>query len=825
MSKDELTCKISAVCKHKERKPKKPHYIPRPWGKPYNYKCFQCPFTCMEKSHLYNHMKYSLCKNSLSLLIESDWPYKKSTLLNSDLRLLQSSEKRRLELESGDGVSVACDPPTKGAGRWDPPARSASAEPSAADLNALEGSDEQTRSSREREKVGLGEEQIATDHCHKTQGPRCSSQSDLQTPPRSKVAKLSKKAEGDFIITDVFSLKDSVMRGKGKLEAKLKHNKLPKSCVGDGGILMEEWRRVVAPGQRRQPGDIHAPCADASVMPCYPPPAYSDYQEPQGLNLSVLGVNYPVNHSLFSYLSPSISCNGPQVAQAPYLGSPAKLVHPHSGHLQAVHLPGRSAVPPRFFYPLLFEQTLHTAGCQSGQDPANPTNMLASRTMEVPHKPYLRKVPVVRPHVNKPPVPRAEGTPAYKPFSEQKCPTLAGEGPGAASVHHSPTCQRSRCVEDRCVETTPAKHQEASLTLCPRAGETSSCLGGDKAQRSAPESEETPSQLPVPLPSENPKQPGNSEPPRTEGISSSSQKMPPRCTAELEETTEENDRSSPELRKSSPPATSPVSNNLCRSGQASNCLQTDGGKNGSVVLINDLCKVIHEYQDVEEQLCFVVDEDTPGQKQLRGQLTKIRKELFHIRQVLEKTSKQHEGPLDLSVKKSPDGVVRNWKNGEGPEETFESCGSLVGAEQVAGEQRRGSTITKAKPSQNCHANSCAEVHKFERLGTSPDTDTVATQKADDPTRRPSGPQPPKSIAAETTFTNRATKCEADSSVPLSTEGKFVIQPLPVSVENCCKGKALKRTPSGEDQKGGGKLCVLTPFVADRLGSIKQNRII
>uniref|UniRef100_A0A672N4V8 Proline-rich protein 35-like n=1 Tax=Sinocyclocheilus grahami TaxID=75366 RepID=A0A672N4V8_SINGR len=76
MSKED--CKVG--CKHKERKPKKPHYIPRPWGKPYNYKCFQCPFTCMEKSHLYNHMKYSLCKNSLSLLIESDWPYKKEQL-------------------------------------------------------------------------------------------------------------------------------------------------------------------------------------------------------------------------------------------------------------------------------------------------------------------------------------------------------------------------------------------------------------------------------------------------------------------------------------------------------------------------------------------------------------------------------------------------------------------------------------------------------------------------------------------------------------------------------------------------------------------------
>lgn len=53
-----------------ERKPKKPHYIPRPPGKPYKYQCFQCPFTCNIKSHLFNHMKYNLCKNSISLVTQ-----------------------------------------------------------------------------------------------------------------------------------------------------------------------------------------------------------------------------------------------------------------------------------------------------------------------------------------------------------------------------------------------------------------------------------------------------------------------------------------------------------------------------------------------------------------------------------------------------------------------------------------------------------------------------------------------------------------------------------------------------------------------------------
>ncbi|KAG1955824.1 proline-rich protein [Pimephales promelas] len=51
----------------KERKPKKPHYIPRPAGKPFRYQCFQCPFTCNQKSHLFNHMKYNLCDVSMSV--------------------------------------------------------------------------------------------------------------------------------------------------------------------------------------------------------------------------------------------------------------------------------------------------------------------------------------------------------------------------------------------------------------------------------------------------------------------------------------------------------------------------------------------------------------------------------------------------------------------------------------------------------------------------------------------------------------------------------------------------------------------------------------
>ena len=70
VSVNQTTCENMEVAL--ERKPKRPHYIPRPPGKPFKYQCFQCPFTCNEKSHLFNHMKYNLCKNSISLLSQKD---------------------------------------------------------------------------------------------------------------------------------------------------------------------------------------------------------------------------------------------------------------------------------------------------------------------------------------------------------------------------------------------------------------------------------------------------------------------------------------------------------------------------------------------------------------------------------------------------------------------------------------------------------------------------------------------------------------------------------------------------------------------------------
>ncbi|KAF5928618.1 proline-rich protein 35 [Diceros bicornis minor] len=109
MSREAGSCRLGPGVRARARKPKKPHYIPRPWGKPYNYKCFQCPFTCLEKSHLYNHMKYSLCKDSLSLLLDSpDWACRRAPATP------------RPRAPTPDGPSDPTDPGSRPRGAWLP---------------------------------------------------------------------------------------------------------------------------------------------------------------------------------------------------------------------------------------------------------------------------------------------------------------------------------------------------------------------------------------------------------------------------------------------------------------------------------------------------------------------------------------------------------------------------------------------------------------------------------------------------------------------------------------------------------------------------------
>lgn len=294
MPKEE--CKLSSGCKHKERKPKKPHYIPRPFGKPYNYKCFQCPFTCMEKSHLYNHMKYSLCKNSLSLLIESDWPYKKGNLLPSD----------QLRLQQGIVGSHG-------------------AEQEQEQKEQKEGDDLKLSFTNEQEMENNTEDRVETNGT--------ANQSSEQTEVSQRGGA---KQEAELIMADVFSLEEQLLRARSvEVESKLRHYRLSKTRL----LLSES-------------------------LPCYPPTLPSGHlncPDASPLNLSLLGVGYPLTSDLFSYLNPSLSAattsNSAQLGSLPFLASAAQLTHTHTPS-------DRSVLPPRFYYPFLCE---HTAAADSSK--------------------------------------------------------------------------------------------------------------------------------------------------------------------------------------------------------------------------------------------------------------------------------------------------------------------------------------------------------------------------------------------------------------------------------------------------------------------------
>ncbi|XP_023600686.1 proline-rich protein 35 [Myotis lucifugus] len=302
------SCRLGSGARARARKPKKPHYIPRPWGKPYNYKCFQCPFTCLEKSHLYNHMKYSLCKDSLSLLLDSpDWACRRAP-----------ATPRPLE----PATDCPSDPTEPG------------------------------------------------------RRPRGARLPDAPATP-------------DLVVTDLLSLHRCV--GGPKPEAEGSPGTPPPAAkdaqkgVGLGGLLAESWKPGLGRGPRSMAVADSAAVGPESSVPCYPPPTSSECPEAQSLQLSLLGVNYPLGPSLFSYLGPSLAT----AAHMPFLGSASPLLPPASA-FSALQPLERPTPIPRLYYPLLLE---HSLGLQAGKaaapakppaPPKGPPGTLAPGLLKVP---------------------------------------------------------------------------------------------------------------------------------------------------------------------------------------------------------------------------------------------------------------------------------------------------------------------------------------------------------------------------------------------------------------------------------------------------------
>ncbi|KAM8960233.1 proline-rich protein 35 isoform 2-T2 [Pelodytes ibericus] len=609
MSKEEEGgCKLSSACKNKERKPKKPHYIPRPWGKPYNYKCFQCPFTCMEKSHLYNHMKYSLCKNSLSLLIESDWPYKKNNFLVPEMHLLQDPQAEgNLERQEG------CDSTKGGPARQKGPSEVQS---------FLEEEEEDERDEVDEESSGQGGKETG-----KTLPSMQASLDKNESNPtvaamKGKKEKSSKEGEPEFIITDVFSL-------EGQFENEREEQRLARSTrkasSNNGGARAEQWKILTSTLKK---GTTEVPTG-ANIIPCYPPPTYTDYQEQQGLSL--LGINYPLNSNLFSYLNPTMTSGA---AQLPFLASTAQLMHPaHSSHFQTVQNPERSSFLPRFYYPLLFEHAFSTtegkvaAGKPVSQAQPGPTSFVTApkvKTSMEPLKTCLPKAPEEKNTVlwgagdklTKPTISHSKlmqdgdgkwPTQAVREVLHHQKQVRGVYGLPSMSTHESLTPQKGTMDGLVWSNTSPARCMKRKSWI--------------ESTRSDAEVDQSPSLVAV----ERPLQ-----------YSSSSPRM-----------------SSPDVWHDKTLLLEVPPHKRRRESKLATDNTEPMGENTSA-LIGDLSRTLEEYDKVEKKLANLASEDNSRQKVLSEQLGKIRMELLNIHHTLEKASCAHEGPLDLSIKRSED---------------------------------------------------------------------------------------------------------------------------------------------------------------------------
>ncbi|AWP17569.1 putative proline-rich protein 35 [Scophthalmus maximus] len=709
MSKDDA-CKVTSAIKHKERKPKKPHYIPRPWGKPYNYKCFQCPFTCMEKSHLYNHMKYSLCKNSLSLLIESDWPYKKGNILHPD-QLRPFQQAHGLHAPGKDELEQA--------------ARTEERQRQRRNMGE-EGEDRENQGVDDAEEGGRGERSESVGLARESSG------SDRGGGDATEcAAKKIKQPESELLMADMLSLEDQLLRARSvEVEAQLKHYKLSKTCLTAPGLLSEQWRLLASSHTKAKAEGAQARVS--SSIPCYPPPPnLVDYQDPTGLNLSVLGVGYPISPSLFSYMNSAISTPATgvtaqthaQLAQLPFLASAAQLMHPASGtHTE------RALIPPRLYYPFLCE---HTFGPAPGQSDASKALKMSTNGLEAnplsgfQPKVNLWKVPALRPGTTTGPTagwvsPQRDSLDqGYRPGDKLQDSTKEGKASWGLKRTGAPLGNHEAPVEKK-----PAlgftldllKNIQTASTLNMAADRL---LFQNSLQDAQLQTRPTELWYNDPLTS-----------PKSETSSLSTCGGP--------------------------------------NGQDSSAAQTteDDASESAGALLSDLSKALQEYQEAERKISHLEKEDLPAQRHLWDHLSKIRSELSHIHQALERTARQSEGPLDLSVKRD----LTNLAGDAGVREDSSLKDNSTETEEEEDEELEERREEEEDESERRAMKASLESRKqsLDMLIKMSQASVVNTEVLSP------GGLGVRSSPAEALWPSRTTKCEADSSVLLCPDGRSVV---------------------------------------------------
>ncbi|XP_008301488.1 uncharacterized protein C16orf11 [Stegastes partitus] len=739
MSKDDA-CKVTSASKHKERKPKKPHYIPRPWGKPYNYKCFQCPFTCMEKSHLYNHMKYSLCKNSLSLLIESDWPYKKGNILHPD-QLRPFQQAHGLHGNGKDELEQAM--------------RTEERQQGQRRLVEEEGEGRESQGLEDEEEGGRGEGVEITGLTKEN------SSSNSRADAAECATKKPKQPESELLMADMLSLEDQLLRARSvEVEAQLRHYKLSKTCLTAPGLLSEQWR-LLASSHTKAKAEGAQPRVSSSI-PCYPPPPnLVDYQDPTGLNLSVLGVGYPISPSLFSYMNsaiPAAAASGvnaqthAQLAQLPFLASAAQLIHPAS----STHT-DRALIPPRLYYPFLCEHAFGPASSQSDASKSlkTSTNSLETNSLSgFQPKVSLWKVPALRPGTAVSPagwVSPQRDSPDQGYRLGDKLQAAAKEGKTSWSLKRTGAALRN---QDAPVEKKPA--MGFTLDLLKNIQTASSLnMAADKLLLQNSLQDAQLQTRPTELWYNDPLTSPNSE-------------------------------------------TSSLSTCGGPNSQDSTAARTvgDGASESVAALLSDLSKALQEYQEAERKISHLEKEDLPAQRHLWEHLNKIRSELSHIHQALERTARQSDGPLDLSVKRdSTDSVGEQSMREDGSlkDNTTETDEEDEELEEKREEEEDESERKVMKAALESRKQSLDMLIKMSQA-------SVVNAEVLSPGGLSLRPSP-----AEALWPSRTTKCEADSSVLLCPDGRSVVfTDIPSSV------KPPKRPPSIQRLEAQ---CPLSPLTA------------
>lgn len=183
-------------------------------------------------------------------------------------------------------------------------------------------------------------------------------------------------------------------------------------------------------------------------------------------------------------------------------------------------------------------------------------------------------------------------------------------------------------------------------------------------------------------------------------------------------------------------------------------------------LLSDLSKALQEYQEAEHKISHLEKEDLPAQRHLWEHLSKIRSELSHIHQALEKTARQSDGPLDLSVKR--DATETAGTGDPGPQSlkdaTTETEEEDEEAEEKKDEEEDESERRAMRAALESRKQSLDMLIKMSQAGAS-----VVSAEVLAPGGLSMRPSP-----SEALWPSRTTKCEADSSVLLCPDGRPVV---------------------------------------------------